>query len=338
MYIKDGNPTESYRPGTRATSNSRRSIIMLCTLLALSSYIFLSRSSFIPPNNNTPAKRPPLTFTKDGTFQLTIFSDLHFGESMPSYPHHLKTITKNPADAWEPWGPEQDLSSLDVMNKVLDAESQQLVILNGDLITGENAFLSNSTSYIDQLVQPMLERDLPWASTYGNHDSQFNLSREDILHRERRYPNSLTNQMVLGQSSGVSNYYLLVYPHEDTEETPSLILWFFDSRGGFLYQQSSPSGKQIGQPDWVDESVVDWFKTTNAQLVERYEKTIPSLVFVHIPTNASRAFQTEVGVDPNRQPGINDDFPLAQQGEGWCSDGRNDEVSIGNICRAGKRY
>lgn len=53
---------------------------------------------------------------------------------------------------------------------------------------------------------------------------------------------------------------------------------------------------------------------------------MPSLAFVHIPTNASQAFQTGVGVDPNRQPGINDDNILAQQAQGWCSDGTNGEV------------
>lgn len=213
------------------------------------------------------------------------------------------------------------------MNRVLNDEDPQLAVLNGDLITGENAFLANSTSCLDALFQPMVDRDIPWASTYGNHDSAFNLSREDIIARERMYPNSLTDQMVHDRNAGVSNYYLLVYPHKDAE-MPSLILWFFDSRGGFLYQQSTPSGDQVAQPDWVDQTVVDWFKATRDRLEERYRKTVPSLAFVHIPTNASRAFQTEVGVDPNLQPGINDDNPLAQQAQGWCSDGTRGEVGV----------
>lgn len=212
------------------------------------------------------------------------------------------------------------------MNEVLDVENPQLVVLNGDLITGENTFLSNSTSYIDQIAKPMLQRDLPWASTYGNHDSAFNLSRADILGRERLYQNALTNQMVFGRNSGVSNYYLLVYPHNDTT-VPNLILWFFDSRGGFLYQQLDSSGDQIGQQNWVDQNVVNWFQATRDSLSRQYQKTIPSLAFVHIPTNASQAFQTEAAVDPHHQPGINDDYVLAQQAQGWCSDGTNEEVS-----------
>ena len=79
-------------------------------------------------------------FKRDGTFKLTVFSDLHFGE--------------NP---WDDWGPEQDVNSLTLMDKVLADEKPDYVyvlglfslflvlkmlhdprVLNGDLITGES--------------------------------------------------------------------------------------------------------------------------------------------------------------------------------------------------------
>ncbi|KAK3669955.1 hypothetical protein LTR78_010127 [Recurvomyces mirabilis] len=249
---------------------------------------------------------PPLRFRVDGTFQLSIFEDLHFGEN-----------------AWDPWGPQQDINSVKVINKVLDAEPKtQLIVLNGDLITGENAYLGNATVKIDQIVAPLVQRALTWASTYGNHDSSYNLSREGILAREHQWPGARTANMVQGGEAGVSNYYLPVYPSSGADE-PCLILWFFDSRGGFLYQQRNASGDLIGQADWVDKSVVDWFTIVNAGFVATYGKTIPSLAFVHIPTNASQALQTEAKVDPNHQPGINDDYILAGQAQGWCADGAN---------------
>lgn len=247
--------------------------------------------------------RPPLNFSGNGRFQIAIFEDLHFGEN-----------------AWTQWGPQQDIWTTKVMNTVLDLEPTQLVVLNGDLITGENTYFENSTDYFDQLVAPMVQRRLPWASTYGNHDGQFNLSTADILRRERSYLNSYTSQMVLGKDVGVTNYYLPVYASDDSK-TPALLLWFFDSRGGVYFQQSDGEGNSIGQPNWVQEDVVEWFKRVNLSLTRRYGKTVPSLAFVHIPTNASRALQTEQGIDPNRHPGINDDFPLAHQGQGWCNDG-----------------
>jgi hypothetical protein len=211
------------------------------------------------------------------------------------------------------------------MNKIFDVEETQLVVLNGDLITGENQYLENGTHYIDMLVGPMVNRSLDWASTYGNHDSAFNLSREAILEREHLWPNARTTSMVSDANAGVTNYYLPVYPADCAASncTPELLLWFFDSRGGNLFQQKNATGGLVGQPDWVDQSVVDWFVSTNAAL-QTGDSPIPSLAFVHIPTNASQALQTEAGVDPSLQPGVNDDYMLATQAQGWCADGRDD--------------
>ncbi|KAJ5157725.1 uncharacterized protein N7482_008825 [Penicillium canariense] len=263
----------------------------------------------VPSFQSAISKRfAPLKFSKDGTFQVSILEDLHFGEN-----------------AWDSWGPEQDVNSVTVINRVLDAESPDLVVLNGDLITGDNAFLENSTVYIDKIVEPLVQRGLTWASTYGNHDSAYNLSRSALLARENRWPNSRTTQMVSGREAGITNYYLPVHGANDNASTgvPAMLLWFFDSRGGYYYQELDSSGNEVAQPNWVDDSVVGWFRTTNAKLVKKYHKHIPSLVFVHIPTNASQAIQTEVGINPYKEPGINDDYVLAQQGEGWCADGSN---------------
>jgi hypothetical protein len=234
--------------------------------------------------------------------------------------------------AWLGWGDVQDENTTIVMNRVLDAESQQLVVLNGDLITGDDTFLANSTHYIDRIVEPLVSRGLSWASTYGNHDGQYNLSGHDLLARERRWPNSKTTQMVFSdhEDIGTTNYYLPVYGSNCTAGryhtcTPELLLWFFDSRGGWNFQQKNASGDLVTRENWVDETVVDWFKNTSTSLSLLHNKTIPSLVFVHHPTNASKAFQIQEGVDPNRQPGINDDLPLASQADGWCPDGASSD-------------
>lgn len=187
----------------------------------------------------------------------------------------------------------------------------------GDLITGENTYAHNSSKYVDQIVAPIVNRDLPFASTYGNHDSAFNLSREQILAREHRFPGSLTKQAVFGREAGVSNYYLEVFPYNNNK-VPSLLLWFFDSRGGHYYQEKTPDDNLVAQPNWVDRSVVEFFTTTTNHLNHKHGKIIPSLAFVHIPTNASAALQSEDGVHPHRQPGINDDYILAPQSQGWC--------------------
>lgn len=207
------------------------------------------------------------------------------------------------------------------MNNVVDSESSQLVVLNGDLITGENTQLANATSYISQIIAPLVQRSLPWASTYGNHDSDFNLSRSDIYATETTYPNCYTQNM-LGTSnpdSGITNYYLPIYSAtaDPSVSSPAILLWFFDSRGGKYYRELDPSGNRVNIPGWVDQSVVDWFTATKVHLTAEYgsSRIIPSIAFVHIPITASLAFQS-TNVSATENPGINDDNPLAAQGPG----------------------
>ncbi|KAL7954546.1 Metallo-dependent phosphatase-like protein [Trichoderma compactum] len=206
---------------------------------------------------------------------MTVFNDLHFGEAEDT-----------------DWGPLRDVDTLLVMETVLKKESPQLVVVNGDFITGENTFKKNSTDYVDMVVSPLVARHLPWASTYGNHDSAYNLSSENIYEREKKYKNSLTKKMVQVKSAGVSNYYLEVINY---------------------YQEEEADGSDVARPNWVDQSVVDWFVSTRAQLTKRYKKNLPSYAFIHIPVGAMFGFQQDNGVDENKEPGINADNPLSQQ-------------------------
>lgn len=79
------------------------------------------------------------------------------------------------------------------------------------------------------------------------------------------------------------------------------------------YQETTANGSTIGVPNWVSSSVVSWFTSTRAKLTAAHGKSLPSLAFVHIPVDAFLAFQ-DSGVDANREPGINEDVPLSQQG------------------------
>ncbi|KAI1016341.1 hypothetical protein LB503_010429 [Fusarium chuoi] len=263
---------------------------------------FLAALGYATDVNNTDLE--PLRFTKNGTFQIAIFSDMHFGQYESST------------------GPEQDRNSVEVIRKVLDYDRPDLVVLNGDLINGDSTFAHNSTHYVDMIVEPIVNRSLTWASTYGNHDHNYNIAGDDILEREQLFPGARTQKMVNKKLSGTTNYYLPVYPSDCTNTTdcsPNLILWFFDSRGGNYYQGTY-------QPNWVDQSVVDWFNETSIELNDKYNKTLPSLAFVHVPVNATVALQTELGIRKNYQPGINEDPPVFQQGAGWCENADPNET------------
>lgn len=85
-----------------------RIIYIPCTLRIvahLTPYVCIELSALDP----YPTK-PRIMFNKDGTFKITVFSDLHYGE--------------NP---WDAWGPQQDVNSTELMNIVLASEKPDYV-------------------------------------------------------------------------------------------------------------------------------------------------------------------------------------------------------------------
>ncbi|KAG5652693.1 hypothetical protein H0H81_004078 [Sphagnurus paluster] len=241
-------PTGTFRRGkSYANMNKIMKTLILSSLLGL-----LGISSAAPPNLLEPYPgKPRITFRPDGSFKLTVFSDLHFGE--------------NP---WEDWGPEQDRKSVILMDRVLKDEKPDYVVLNGDLITGENTFRENSTTLIDQIVGPLNQAKVPFSSAHGNHDNQANITHaEEILHA-----------------------------------APALVLWFFDSRGGF---SAGPASTRL--PDWVDASVGEWIKSETCAMEAAWGPATNrgALAFVHIPPHVSTTLQRKL--DSKKNPGLNAD-------------------------------
>jgi hypothetical protein len=83
--------------------------IFIMTLITVLSLLSILHTSIAWPS---PAQQQTLRFTKDGTFQVCIFEDLHYGEAEDT-----------------DWGPQQDINTTRVMNSVLNSESPQLVVL-----------------------------------------------------------------------------------------------------------------------------------------------------------------------------------------------------------------
>ncbi|OSX63405.1 hypothetical protein POSPLADRAFT_1069817 [Postia placenta MAD-698-R-SB12] len=240
------------------------------------------------PLNPYPTK-PRITFRGDGTFKITVFADLHYGE--------------NP---WDAWGPEQDVNSTILMKLVLAEEQPDYVVLNGDLITGENTFKQNSTRLIDEIVAPLNEVRIPFSSTHGNHDNEPNITHLEEIRREQLVaPLSYTRTAPpgIGGEEGPGTYWVPVYEHE-TDVVPALILWFFDSRGGY-----SPGKNSTPVPDWVDESVAGWIEQQTTLMDAAWgpaDTTRGALAFVHIPPHAIQAMQP--GLNSTRDPGLNADL------------------------------
>ncbi|KAL4247635.1 Metallo-dependent phosphatase-like protein [Abortiporus biennis] len=233
--------------------------------------------------------KPRVTFRQDGTFKITVFSDLHYGE--------------NP---WDDWGPQQDVNSAQLMRQALTIEKPDYVVLNGDLITGENTFAENSTTLIDEIVAPLNEVKIPFSSTHGNHDNNINITHiAEILREQKVAPLSYTRTAPpgVGGEFGPGTYWVPVYADTQAKK-PILILWFFDSRGGF-----SPGANSKPVPDWVDSTVATWIDQQTSIMNTAWgpaENNRASMAFVHIPPHAIQVVQTTLNSTIN--PGLNADI------------------------------
>ena len=191
----------------------------------------------------------------DGTFHISVFSDLHYGENESTF------------------GIPADMNSAALMRQVLSQENPDFVVLNGDLITGENTFAFNSTGYVDEIVAPLVEGGYKWASTYGNHDSKYNLSREALFAEEAKYANAYTQKGPAG-TDGITNYVLPIFAPNTTgsSQTPVALLWFFDSRGGSAYQSLPANVDNID--NYVSNGTVDWYRSTQASMQVRLRSSL----------------------------------------------------------------
>ncbi len=191
-----------------------------------------------------------LHLAEDNSFHISVFSDLHYGENEDSF------------------GIPADINSTALMRQILLQEQPDFVVLNGDLITGENTFAFNSTRYVDEIVAPLVEGGYSWASTYGNHDSKYNLSREALYAEEKKYAGAYTQHGPVG-TDGVTNYVLPVFSAKTRgrSQTPVALLWFFDSRGGSEYQSLPPNVDNIN--NYVSNDTVVWYRSAQADLQVR---------------------------------------------------------------------
>ena len=75
---------------------------------------------------------------------------------------------------------EADPLTVNFIGKTLDVEKPDLVILTGDQLHHD---ISDSHTALLKVVAPIIERSIPFAAVFGNHDSEgiHALSRELLL-------------------------------------------------------------------------------------------------------------------------------------------------------------
>ncbi|KAH9215660.1 Metallo-dependent phosphatase-like protein [Leptodontidium sp. 2 PMI_412] len=258
------------------------------------------------PEAKPNGPRPALRANADGKFKILQISDTHMVTGVG--------ICKDAIDGDGKALPESEADPLTVifLGKILDEEKPDLVILTGDQLHHD---IPDSQSALFKVVAPLIERSIPWAAVFGNHDSEgdYALSKAQMSILED-LPFSLC-QSGPEHAEGVGNYYLQILSPAPSR-TPLSTLYLLDSHGQI------PS--KIHNPDYdpIKQSQIDWFTSTSQALKKEHEKdsTHLSLAFLHIPIPeyGGRNLITRGGKrrEPTEGPSFNSHFydTLLQEG------------------------
>ncbi len=194
---------------------------------------------------STTAQAAPLHARDDGSYRILIVADTQDTDS----PRKLM---------------------LDLLEAELDAADADIVVLLGDNIYGP--YIGDDENRvrvaINAIMEPIVERNLPFVVTYGNHDDEKSVSKEVQLEIYKSYPGCLNDDPDI---SGVGNTCLPLCGANGDEA--KALLFFLDS--------GSYAQEAIGGYDYVKEDQINWFKDKVAQYST--DSTPPSYVFQHIP-------------------------------------------------------
>ncbi|MBM7585630.1 3',5'-cyclic AMP phosphodiesterase CpdA [Bacillus pakistanensis] len=200
-----------------------------------------------------------LKFNQDGKFKVVQFNDTQDDERI-------------------------DRRTIELMEKVLDSEKPDFVVLNGDNISSGCDTALEMKQAMNNVVQPMEKREIKWAVTFGNHDEDSTpnsgVDEEAMLKFYRSYKYNC-NEPGEKNLTGTGNMNLLIKNSKGNKA--AFNLWLLDSG---RYAPKSIAGQSFeGYPtwDWLRFNQVNWYYETSKKIEKESGKKIPSLVFIHIP-------------------------------------------------------
>lgn len=193
-------------------------------------------------------------------FKILQLTDIHLGGSIISY--------------------HKDMKALQAVYKLIDFTRPGFVVVTGDLTfpMGIMSFSFDNYTPVMQFASFMRNLGIPWAFTYGNHDTESLAiaSKEDL------------NSLYMSLSYKTSRNLLYPYVQPSITGRNNQLIEIRNSDGSlnqalFLIDSNAYTGEGINKYDFIYDDQVDWYKKNVLRLSEKEKKTISSLVFFHIP-------------------------------------------------------
>jgi len=194
-------------------------------------------------SDKTARQSVSLKFNDDGSFKIVQFTDMH--------------LCWDRKDCFE--------NTMAQMAAMLDAETPNLAVFTGDIVTG-----SKSDSTWSNLFKPLFERNIPFIVTYGNHDREQDNPTMDIADIIMSFPNNLNTAF----SGTLDDCALEIFSHDGSKV--AALVYAMDSNDYSTTHTMDDYG-------WFTPEQVQWYRSTS----QRYTKAnagvpVPALAFFHI--------------------------------------------------------
>jgi predicted MPP superfamily phosphohydrolase len=132
-----------------------------------------------------------LKFNSEGKFKMVQFTDMHYGE-----------------------GDDKDQKNNDLIKAILGFEQPDFVINTGDVVSGymwDGETTPWTSIYWNKFATTIQDAGYHWASTAGNHDTQGDLTRQQVSDLDVSYDMAMTKPNAEPTLTHAFNYMLPVY-------------------------------------------------------------------------------------------------------------------------------
>ncbi|MFA6693107.1 MAG: metallophosphoesterase family protein, partial [Acholeplasmataceae bacterium] len=144
------------------------------------------------------------------------------------------------------------------------------------VITGDLTMHASSRKLYDLLGRFLEGFKIPWTFVFGNHDTEGGVPKGELVEVMKNFEHCLFE---VGDSTchGVGNYQYFVF--KKNEEAVSN-LFFLDSNETRI---DHIDDLDIWSYDYIYKDQIDWYRNKIEESVIMFKRTVPSLVFFHIP-------------------------------------------------------
>lgn len=193
------------------------------------------------------AQLPVLKFNS-GKFKIVQFTDLHWVKGSDFQKGNDSTIS--------------------LMRQIIKLEQPDLVILTGDIVVSGGALEGWK-----EVTQPMTDAKVPFAITFGNHDTETDITKKQALEFIQKNPYCMSYNAD-DEIDGVGNCSLPILSSKGDKN--KWVLYLFDSN-------AYPENKTLGTYNWIQNSQIQWYRKTSDNYTKQNGNNLPSLAFFHIP-------------------------------------------------------